>query len=160
MTVIEYPPPAALAPFVDAFWSRAAGQSTGSVGPQRILPDGCLDIVVGPRQAIVVGAMTRPIVVPPADGAGLIGVRFRPGMATAFLRIPAAALTDDRAPLEAVWSDGGDVADYIGSALGTDQAIQRLAKTLTARLPRIATVPQDLLVAVDRIMARGGRTDV
>jgi uncharacterized protein DUF6597/helix-turn-helix protein len=87
MSVTEYPPPAALAPFVDAFWSRAPGRSAGSVGPERILPDGCLDIVVGPRAAIVVGAMTRSIVVPPADGAGMIGVRFRPGMATAFLRI-------------------------------------------------------------------------
>jgi AraC-like DNA-binding protein len=160
MSVTEYPPPAGLAPFVDAFWSRAAGQLPGAVGPQRILPDGCLDIVVGPRHAIVVGAMTRPIVVPPADGAGMIGVRFRPGMATAFLRIPAAALTDDRAPLEAVWPDGEEVADHVGSALGTDRAIARLAETLSSRLSCIATVPPDLLAAVERIIARGGRTDV
>ncbi|MFL5514814.1 MAG: DUF6597 domain-containing transcriptional factor, partial [Gemmatimonadales bacterium] len=45
MSVTEYPPPAALAPFVDAFWSRAAGHSAGSPGLERILPDGCLDIV-------------------------------------------------------------------------------------------------------------------
>jgi AraC-like DNA-binding protein len=160
MSVTEYPPPAALARFVDAFWSRAAGESPGSVGAQRVLPDGCLDIVIGPRHAIVVGAMTRPIVVPPADGAGMIGVRFRPGMATAFLRVPAAALTDDHAPLEAVWPDGEEVADHVGSALGTDRAIGRLAESLTSRLPRIATAPPDLLVAVERIMARGGRIDV
>jgi AraC-like DNA-binding protein len=159
MSVTEYPPPAALAPFVDAFWSRTPGRSTGSAGPERILPDGCLDIVVGLREAIVVGAMTRPIVAPPADG-GMIGVRVRPGMATAFLRVPAAALTDDNAPLEAVWPDGRQVADYVGSALGTDRAISRLAETLTSRLTRIATVPPDLLMAVERIMARGGRVDV
>jgi AraC-like DNA-binding protein len=156
----EYPPPAALAPFVDRFWYRVAGESASSVGPQRILPDGCLDIVVGPRNAIVVGAMTRPILVPPADGAGLIGVRFRPGMATAFLQIPAAALTDDRAPLEAVWPDGAEVADQVGSALGSELAMDRLADVLTARLSRIASVPADLQAAVARIMARGGRVDV
>ncbi len=160
MSLTEYPPPAALAPFVDAFWSRSAGRSVGSAGPQRILPDGCLDIVVGPRHAIVVGAMTRAIVVPPAGGAGMVGVRFRPGMATAFLRIPAAALTDDRAPLEAVWADGDEVADHVGSALGTDEAITRLAATLTSRLTRAAAIPPDLLAAVERIMARGGRIDV
>ncbi|MFL5494640.1 MAG: DUF6597 domain-containing transcriptional factor [Gemmatimonadales bacterium] len=160
MTLTEYPPPDALAPFVDAFWSRAADRSAGAVGPERILPDGCLDIVVGSQAAIVVGAMTRPIVVPPADGAGQIGVRFRPGMATAFLRIPAAALTDDHAPLEAVWPDGGEVADHVGSALGSDRAISRLAETLTSRLSRIAAVPPDLLMAVERIMAREGRIDV
>jgi AraC-like DNA-binding protein len=153
MSVTEYPPPAALAPFVDVFWS-------GSPGPHPIFPDGCLDIIVGPRQAIVVGAMTRPVVVAPADGAGPIGVRFRPGMASAFLRIPAAALTDDRAPLEVIWPDGGQVADYVGSALGTDRAISRLTETLTSRLSRIAPVPPDLLLAVDRISAAGGRIDV
>jgi AraC-like DNA-binding protein len=81
-------------------------------------------------------------------------------MATAFLHLPAAALTDDRASLEVVWRDGADVADYVGSALGTDQAVARLAETLTARLSRIAEVPRDLMVAVERIIARGGRIDV
>ena len=158
--IVELAPPAALAPFVDRFWYRASDESDDSAGPQRVLPDGCLDIVVGSRHAIVVGAMTRPLVVPPAEGAGQIGVRFRPGRATAFLRIPAAAFTDDNAPLEAVWSDGKDVADYVGSALGTDEAIPRLAERLTVRLSRVATVPPDLLMAVERILARGGRTDV
>lgn len=156
----EFSPPPLLAPFVDRFWYRGPDESAGSEVPHRVLPDGCLDIVVGPRHAIVVGAMTRPILVPPADGAGLLGVRFRPGMATAFLQLPAAALTDDRAPLEAVWRDGADVADYVGSALGTDRAVARLAETLTARLSRIAEVPRDLMVAVERILARGGRIDV
>jgi AraC-like DNA-binding protein len=81
-------------------------------------------------------------------------------MATAFLPIPAAALTDDHAPLEAVWADGTQVADYVASALGTDRAIARLAETLTSRLPRVAAVPPDLVAAVERIMARGGRVDV
>lgn len=156
----ELRPPPVLAAFVDRFWYRAPDESVGSTAPHRVLPDGCLDIVVGPGQAFVVGAMTRPLLVPPADAAGLLGVRFRPGMATAFLRIPAAALTDDRVPLEAIWPDGEDLADFMGFALGTDEAIKRLARTLTARLPRIASVPRDLVVAVDRIMARGGRIDV
>jgi AraC-like DNA-binding protein len=158
--VRELPPPPVLAPFVDRFWYRDAGESAGSTEPHRVLPDGCLDIVFGPRDAIVVGAMTRPILVAPTDAAGLLGVRFRPGMATAFLQIPAAALTDDSAPLEAVWRDGRQVADYVGSALDTDRAISRLAETLTSRLSRIAVVPPDLLAAVERIMARGGWIDV
>ena len=159
-SVTEYPPPAGLAPFVEAFWSRPAARSAETLGPQRILPDGCLDIVVGSREAIVVGAMTRALVIPPTDVDGMIGVRFRPGMATAFLGIPAAALTDDRASLEAVWPDGKQVAEHVGSALGTARAISRLAGTLTDRLSRVPTIPPDLLMAVERIMARGGRIDV
>ena len=156
----EVSPPAVLAPFVDRFWYRGAADPEESAGPTRVLPDGCLDIVVGPRGAIVVGAMTRPIVVPPAAGSGLLGVRFRPGMATAFLTLPAAALTDDSAPLEAVWPDGAEVADYVGSALGADQAMGRLSERLIARLPRIRAVPPDLVAAVGQIMAHGGRIDI
>jgi AraC-like DNA-binding protein len=158
--VKEIGPPAVLAPFVDRFWYRGVGDPAESVEPTRVFPDGCLDIVVGPQGAIVVGAMTRPIVVPPAAGAGLLGVRFRPGMATAFLALPAAALTDDIAPLEAIWADGAEVADYVGTAVGADQAMGRLAERLIARLPRLAAVPPDLLAAVEQIVARGGRIDI
>jgi AraC-like DNA-binding protein len=157
--VKEISPPAVLAPFVDRFWYRGATDPE-SVGPTRVLPDGCLDIVVGPRGATVVGAMTRPIVVPAAAGSGLLGVRFRPGMATAFLPVPAAALTDDSAPLEAIWTDGADVADCVGSALGADQAMHRLAETLIARLPQVAAMPPDLVAAVEQITAHGGRIDI
>jgi AraC-like DNA-binding protein len=160
MTVREFPPPHALAPYVDAFWSRTGTSPAAAGGLDRILPDGSLDIVVGPRQAIVVGAMTRPLVVPAGGGARMTGVRFRPGRATAFLRIPAAALTDDRVPLEAVWPDGAAVADHVGSAAAPDQAVARLAAALVARLSRLDPVPPDVLAAVERITARGGRIDV
>jgi AraC-like DNA-binding protein len=158
--VKEISPPPVLAPFVDRFWYRGATDPVESAGSTRVLPDGCLDIVVGPRGAIVVGAMTRPIVVPPAGGSGLLGVRFRPGMATAFLAIPAAALTDDSAPLEAIWPDGAEIAEHVGSAVGADQAMSRLAETLIARLPRIAAMPPDLVAAVEQITAHGGRIDI
>jgi AraC-like DNA-binding protein len=158
--VKEIGPPAVLAPFVDRFWYRDAGDLEDSARPTRVLPDGCLDIVVGPRGAIVVGAMTRPILVPPAAAPGLVGVRFRPGMATAFLRVPAAALTDDHAPLEAIWPEGAEVADYVGSALGTERAVSRLAETLSARLPRLQALPPDLLAAVEQIIGHGGRIDI
>jgi AraC-like DNA-binding protein len=159
----EYPPPAALATFVECFWTRAVAVPGG---PQhhRVLPDGCLDIIVGSRGAVVVGAMTRALLVPSREAARLVGVRFRPGMVTAFLRLPAAALTDDRVPLDAVWSDGRDVAEYVGSPLErSDEAsewVARLAGVLTARLPRVAPVPGAVHAAVERIWARGGRVDV
>jgi hypothetical protein len=145
---------------VDAFWARIPDGPGTADETRRILPDGCLDIVVGPQAAIVVGTMTRPLMLPAGDPGRMIGVRFRPGMATAFLRVPAAALTDDRAPLEAIWSDGSAVADYVGSPDAGGQAVQRLAETLAARLPRTSAVPPDLLAAVERIVASGGRTDV
>jgi AraC-like DNA-binding protein len=76
--------------------------------------------------------MTRPILVPPVDGAGLLGVRFRPGMATAFLHLSAAALTDDRASLEAVWRDGRIDASRLAASLGVTR--QHLARRFAAHV--------------------------
>jgi AraC-like DNA-binding protein len=48
----------------------------------------------------------------------------------------------------------------VGSVLDTDQAVTRLGETLVARLPRISPVPQDLVAAVERIVAHRGRIDI
>jgi AraC-like DNA-binding protein len=110
MTYCEYAPHPALAPFVDRFWSNA-----GTLGlarsASRILPDGCIDVVVdledGAR-AHVVGAMTSAMVLEPAAELCLLGVRFRPGGATSFLGSSAAELTDrvtDACDLGRPWLD-------------------------------------------------------
>lgn len=152
----DFWPPPALAPFVERFWFQDASEPA----PHRILPDGCLDIIFSPDSAIVVGTMTRPLLIPPGPRASMLGVRFRPGMATAFLQVPAVALTDDRAPLDAIWPDGAEVADYVGSVVGSEEAVVRLAKVLAQRLPRTAAVPSDLRAAVGEILISGGRVDV
>lgn len=158
--VKELPPPPALAPLVECFWVRRAAGPYGAASSFRVFPDGCLDIIFSPGDAFVVGTMTSALVVPPGPHAAMLGVRFKPGMATAFLQMPAVALTDDRAPLEAIWRDGPEVADYVGSVVGSEEAVTRLAGILTRRLPRIATVPADLRAAVREILAAGGRVDV
>jgi len=159
--VQEYLPPAPLAPFVECFWLRSKPDPGASgTAAHRILPDGCLDIVFSPRGAVVVGAMTRPLLVPAREASPLLGVRFRPGMATAFLKVPAAELTDGRAPLEAIWSDGGLVADEIGSGLGRCDGVSRLARLLLDRLPAATSVPPDVRAAVAGIVAGGGRSDM
>jgi AraC-like DNA-binding protein len=75
-------------------------------------------------------------------------------------RTVLSGLSGATVPLEAVWPDGAEVADQVGSVLGSERAIARLADVLTTRLSRIASVPADLQAAVARIMARGGRVDV
>ena len=60
----ECAPPAALAPYVECFWSRTASEPDPPGGTHRVLPDGCLDIIFSERGAVVVGAMTRPLLIP------------------------------------------------------------------------------------------------
>lgn len=155
----EVAPPPILAPFVECFWIRSPGDASPDT-PHRVLPDGCLDIIFSSRGALVVGAMTRPLLIPSRTVQAVLGVRFLPGMATAFVQIPAATLTDDSAPLDAVWSDGTQVADLVGSALGSPEAITRVADMLRGRLGRTRPIPADVRAAVRGIVANGGRSEV
>jgi hypothetical protein len=63
----ERSPSAALAPYVEAFWTI----DTPSGAPShRVLPDGCMDLLFDASGGRIVGAMTRAVVVPPlAPGA-------------------------------------------------------------------------------------------
>jgi AraC-like DNA-binding protein len=100
----EIPPTAALRPWVECFWTRG---DDGAAGEQRVLPDGCADLVfdLTAGDGMVVGTMTKPLVLPPSGRSDFFGVRFRPGRAAAFLRIPLAEITDARVPLADVWSN-------------------------------------------------------
>lgn len=101
MTYREIAPTAALRPWVECFWTRsAAGDASVPV-----LPDGCADLVfdLTGGEGMAVGTMTKPLVLPPSSAREFFGVRFRPGRAAAFLRIPLAEITDARVPLRDLW---------------------------------------------------------
>jgi AraC-like DNA-binding protein len=105
MSYRELPPPPALRPFVDRFWARTPDAAEGdpntlarpaAAAPSLILPDGCIDVLIDVRTgaARVVGTMTRAVADPVTARSVLAAVRFKPGAARAFLRVPAADLTD------------------------------------------------------------------
>jgi AraC-like DNA-binding protein len=131
----ELLPHPALRAHVDRLWIRAPGPGAE---PRRILPDGCIDVLVDGRGIVsIVGAMTRPFVVPETESS-VAAVRFRPGGAVPFLRVEAAALTDrrvDAADLALPWHFP-PFADPLAGA----RALERL---LLERLPP----PPDRLVA-------------
>ena len=96
--ISELVPSARLRPWVDAYWMRPAEEIT-----ERVLPDGCVDIVFSLDQgtAMIVGAMTRPLVLR-GGTPSFFGVRFQPGRAGAFLRFPLAEITDGSAEFDDV----------------------------------------------------------
>lgn len=82
-----------LAPYIDAYWSvTGAGHSTVS---NRILPDGCMDIIFNlgeddeimkSGKAYLVGTMTKPIESLVSPGTHLLGVRFKPAAFSVFYK--------------------------------------------------------------------------
>jgi AraC-like DNA-binding protein len=90
--IIEIAPAVPLRPWIEAYWTREA---SAAVVEERVLPDGCADIVfsVDDGAAMIVGTMTRPLFLRDRVPA-FFGVRFRPGRAGAFLRLPLHEITD------------------------------------------------------------------
>jgi len=132
---VEFPPPAALRQFVECFWTR--GGPRADEGAHHILPDGCIDIVLGwtsraasPSESLAVGTMTRPLIIGANDRAAFAGVRFWPGRAHAFVGVPASAITDLRVDVGDLWRDtsaldGLDVADRATLFAALERALLR-----------------------------------
>jgi hypothetical protein len=97
-----------LAGHVLCVWSQTIGAGE-SAHRQRVLPDGCADIVwIGEAPAVVAGPATGPVVVPLAPGTTVVGVRLRPGAAPGVFGTPASELSNRDTPLADVWGAGAD----------------------------------------------------
>ncbi|EFL23329.1 AraC family transcriptional regulator [Streptomyces himastatinicus ATCC 53653] len=81
-------------------WSRTAG-----AGPQRVLPDGCTDLIWLDGRLLVAGPDTRAHLTGGPAGTRAVGLRFAPGAGPAVLGVPACELRDQRVPLAALWPE-------------------------------------------------------
>ncbi|WP_410634413.1 helix-turn-helix domain-containing protein [Amycolatopsis sp. cmx-4-83] len=144
----EAPPPARLADVARCVWRSA------SAGPKRIVPDGCLDLVVGDGSVFVAGPDTTAWSSVTHPGAELHGVRFVPGRAAAVLGVAADELRDSRVPLGDLWGREGEllaerllagevtpaavVASRLTEAPPVDPAVAELVARLEAGVARVA----------------------
>ena len=132
-------PPAALAPYVDRYWTSDAAPAAGE---RRILPDGCIDLLIeldgDHASARIVGTMTRAAVLPAGAQLRIVAVRFRPGAAAGFLRVDADELTDLDVDLPA-----------LGLALDLDprDPLRSLERFLLARIPAAPRPVADYAIA-------------
>ena len=101
----ERPPPAALRSHVACAWNGRLGDD-GTPYADRVLPDGCVDLVWDGSRLFVAGPDTGPVAIERRPGGTFAGVRFRPGMAPAVLGLPASELLDRRVDAAAVFGDG------------------------------------------------------
>jgi AraC-like DNA-binding protein len=87
----QFDPHHTLAPFIDAYWQSAESVTDGLA--QRIMPDGCMDIIINlgsdlvaaaespamrSGKAYLLGTMLRYKDIAPAEGSHLVGIRFKP----------------------------------------------------------------------------------
>lgn len=143
----EFHPGPLLTASVECFWTSTVRTAPRTPSFHRVLPDGCMDLLFdfmapGDQRASVIGTMTQPFIVTTTGPVDLLGIRFRSGGLSAFLRMDAAELTDDRVSLANFW---GPLAGEIWCSLGEATAANRpklLREMLLARTNgRIQTAP-------------------
>jgi AraC-like DNA-binding protein len=144
---------------VVCFWTRPAFGPLGAPVIQRVLPDGCADIIFdSTATAFAVGTMTTALVLRMHAGPELLGVRFRPGRAYPFFRMPLAAVTDQRVDLPALWGkDASGIAERVAMQRSVETRIAVIEAELLRRLgehdPRVDA-------AVGWIARSGGRVPI
>lgn len=137
-------------PLVRCVWSlRADGEHE-----RLITPDGCVDVMWGPRSFWVAGPDTRAQLNSTRGGL-IVGVRFSPGAAPAALGVPADELRDARVPLDAVLPQAAELQERVGDALdggGVGAAQRVLTQSLLTGAEERADAP---LLHAARLLARG-----
>lgn len=141
---------------VDCYWVRSGRLERGVRVVNRILPDGCMDIIINlgdpvlsdggsdTRTAFVVGAMTSARRVFLRGRVDTIGIRFRPGMAPAYLGEDANRLTDAVADLDALWRPA--FARELVERLGNCPADEERAGILDAVLTPLRPARRDAAI--------------
>ncbi|RKH41742.1 AraC family transcriptional regulator [Corallococcus sp. AB050B] len=162
MRYVEASPCAALAPYVQCYWALETS-GAAPAGVHRVLPDGCLDILVDLTGGVglhVVGAMRTAEVVPLSARAAFVAVRFRPGGAQPFLRLPLLELTDAKVALGDLWPrETREWRERLAEAPGTAARFALLERLLLGRLSG-GEADVGVRHAVDLILGARGQVPV
>ena len=171
----EIQPTAALARFVECFWSLENDAGAAATQPERLLPDGCVELILnfGERfrehqddgkserqpQHLLVGQMTRPILITPTGSVQLLGIRFHPGGTLPFFRIPMQELTNRVTDLEALSSEFQN--DLVRCAEETSSLL-KVAAVEKLLVERVRSCKHDsrLVSLVTKLVQNGGQVSV
>ena len=143
-----------IARWVECLWSVDAPEALRGYS---VLPDGCIDIIYASGRLQVTGAMSREKRFDLPAGTRTIGIRFHPGMAGHFLRLPAQEITDCTIPLEELW---GSAALELQSRLAESRSADDCCKILAEALAAPQREPSRTQRAVETIRAAHGDIDI
>lgn len=146
----EIAPPRVLHPVVACLWEHR-----GRASEQRVIPDGCVDLIWRDGRLVVVGADTGPVMfAPTSDGEPVTGIRLRPGAAGSVLGLPASEVLDARVPVLDLWPD---LASMLSEELGPATPQRRLELLAGAVERRQGGVDALVVAAAHRLAAPDAR---
>jgi AraC-like DNA-binding protein len=167
----EHHPNPPLNRFVECFWTLEGDSGSGPSDPERVLPDGCAELILNfgdrfvqhceqqrhtqPHQFFV-GQITKPILISPTGTVELIGIRFHPSGTAPFFRLPMEQLTNQVVELELLSKPiARRIAETVESLPTLWQKILELERILTEAID-LESLDQSLLSLANNIVLRGG----
>ena len=173
----DHPVHAALAPWVKCIWSLESDGPLLDAGRERILPDGCVELVFHfhdtylthfasgetARQpaSFVVGQMRRFLEIEPTGRAGLVAVRFHARGACLFFNRPLSEVAAGVVDLRDVWRDrAAEWTERIALAPDLAARLRSIEEALLGLLARAGRPDPAVDRALRLIEARRGRIRV
>jgi methylphosphotriester-DNA--protein-cysteine methyltransferase len=169
--------PAPLARHVECVWFLRADRPRAAAAPERIVPDGCAELIIQlaapcraarpgepltlqPR-ALLVGPMTRSLFVAPTGAVSTMGIRFRPGGLAPFLSASAGEVAGRGVALDDLWgSDAIFFEEKLREASDDGARLRAAAQFLRARLHDPEAPEGRVERAVRRMLRRRGPVPV
>lgn len=166
----EHPLPPPLSELVECVWTLRAPRRPASSPPERIFPDGCVEIIVQlddrarsatpggtlrlQPAAFLIGPLSTPLLLEPVGAMTTVGIRFRPGRAAAFLPFGVDRLGAGETEIGDVLGPGGThLAEDLGNAPSDAARIEIVRVFLLRRLSGTPAAPSaPVAAAVRRIL--------
>lgn len=125
-----------------------------------VVPDGCVDLLWARGSLRIAGPDREAKLEAIPPGTTVVGLRFQPGAAAAWLRIATSEIVDARVPLDAFWgAEARRLADRIGENGTPTEIAQRLESALADKSASL-TPWKDVPRAIVRLLQESRHTGV
>ena len=177
MNYQEFQPNPILSRFIECFWILESNDPKSPPEPQKILPDGCIELLfhfkslnrrfisdkesIAEPRSFFSGQIKRAIVIQATGATGVGGVRGRPAGAYPFLQLPIAELTERVVDLtEICGREGHELNSKMLESLTNQERILHVESFLLNRLNE--TLVQDAMTrqAVMEIIRSKGQASI
>lgn len=165
-----FPPHPLLARHVECIWYLHKRTDAGAL-PDRILPDGCMELIFNLRTpfsqadaagrfirqppAILVGQLSRFVLLRPAAEVEVLAARFKPAGAHTLFRLDLDELTDRYVALDQLDRCWRELSERIGNAATLTARVRVLEEGLLRRIRHPSPAGARAAAAVDLLHASG-----
>jgi AraC-like DNA-binding protein len=148
----ELPPSPALSHLIKTYWFLESGNDFTKPGPQRIFPDGCMELIIHfgdaflkqksgitaqQSSAFVFGQLESHLELIPSSRMGVMGVKFHPQGFSSFTKLPLITIKNQEVSLNDLFGRNAcDIHDKIAEAKNALQRVKIMEASLMKEMRR------------------------